>query len=276
MTVHSAEAYIERAVEFAEGLRHEYLDADGNRLAPVTPEQPIMASALEVNTASSAAQPHSAQAKPSKDDKATLASSEPAAAASAAPAPANVKQAAAAAPHDAELAAVAPPRSEIALRRGPQAPSGTVTRRESGELAELRRKLFLTRDRHDGLFDTLAWTRALEKGYEEAWRVSKTRRCDTRLALTTCHRSAGSQALTSRTRPSGMHCPSRRPRSAPATSGCDAGAAPRGFIQPTFPFLSPDMTCTTSRPSHPLPRRHARAAWQTAMLGRPKGSRCGC
>lgn len=38
-----------------------------------------------------------------------------------------------------------------------------------GELASLRRNLFMNRDTMP-LFDTLRWTRNLEKGYEEAWR----------------------------------------------------------------------------------------------------------
>lgn len=38
-----------------------------------------------------------------------------------------------------------------------------------GELATLRRDLFFNRETMP-LFDTLRWTRNLEKGYEEAWR----------------------------------------------------------------------------------------------------------
>lgn len=39
----------------------------------------------------------------------------------------------------------------------------------SGELYDLRRALFLSRSTSP-LFDTQAWVRDLEKGYEEAWR----------------------------------------------------------------------------------------------------------
>ncbi|WFC96686.1 hypothetical protein MBRA1_003349 [Malassezia brasiliensis] len=48
----------------------------------------------------------------------------------------------------------------------------TLFRRGHGELMDLRRRLFLARDRRDKcpLFDTRGWTRALEAGYQEAWR----------------------------------------------------------------------------------------------------------
>lgn len=48
-------------------------------------------------------------------------------------------------------------------------PSGERERRGHGELIDLRRGLFLNRDRMP-LFDTAQWTRHLEKGYQEAWR----------------------------------------------------------------------------------------------------------
>ncbi|KAI0365250.1 TPR-like protein [Pilatotrama ljubarskyi] len=48
-------------------------------------------------------------------------------------------------------------------------PSGAVLPRGQGELVELRRNIFLNRDRMP-LFDTLRWTRNLEKGLREAWR----------------------------------------------------------------------------------------------------------
>ncbi|OBZ79822.1 putative UDP-N-acetylglucosamine--peptide N-acetylglucosaminyltransferase SEC [Grifola frondosa] len=47
--------------------------------------------------------------------------------------------------------------------------SGKILRREQGELMELRRNLFLNRDTMP-LFDTVRWTRNLEKGLREAWR----------------------------------------------------------------------------------------------------------
>lgn len=42
-------------------------------------------------------------------------------------------------------------------------------RRGKGELMELRRSLYLSRDKMP-LFDTQRWTRNLEKGLTEAWR----------------------------------------------------------------------------------------------------------
>ncbi|OJT15839.1 hypothetical protein TRAPUB_3437 [Trametes pubescens] len=47
--------------------------------------------------------------------------------------------------------------------------SGAVLPRGEGELVALRRSLFLARDRMP-LFDTVRWTRNLEKGLQEAWR----------------------------------------------------------------------------------------------------------
>ncbi|KAI8995630.1 TPR-like protein [Trametes punicea] len=48
-------------------------------------------------------------------------------------------------------------------------PSGAVLPRGQGELVQLRRNIYLNRDRMP-LFDTLRWTRNLEKGLKEAWR----------------------------------------------------------------------------------------------------------
>ena len=48
-------------------------------------------------------------------------------------------------------------------------PSGSVLPRGHGELVSLRRNLYLNRDKMP-LFDTLRWTRNIEKGYQEAWR----------------------------------------------------------------------------------------------------------
>ncbi|KZT02719.1 glycosyltransferase family 41 protein [Laetiporus sulphureus 93-53] len=47
--------------------------------------------------------------------------------------------------------------------------SGTVVPRGRGTLMSLRRNIFLNRDRMP-LFDTMRWTRNLEKGLREAWR----------------------------------------------------------------------------------------------------------
>ncbi|KAI0756987.1 TPR-like protein [Daedaleopsis nitida] len=48
-------------------------------------------------------------------------------------------------------------------------PSGAALPRGQGELMELRRNMYLNRDNMP-LFDTLRWTRNLEKAYREAWR----------------------------------------------------------------------------------------------------------
>ncbi|CEP11953.1 hypothetical protein [Parasitella parasitica] len=47
--------------------------------------------------------------------------------------------------------------------------TGSVLRRGHGSLMNLRKKLFLTREQ-SRLFDTLRWTRNLERGYSEAWK----------------------------------------------------------------------------------------------------------
>ena len=47
--------------------------------------------------------------------------------------------------------------------------SGAIRRRGRGDLMELRRNLYLNREEMP-LFDTLRWTRNLEKGLAEAWR----------------------------------------------------------------------------------------------------------
>ena len=48
-------------------------------------------------------------------------------------------------------------------------PSGAVVPRGRGELIKLRRNIFLNRDTAP-LFDTMRWTRNVEKGFREAWR----------------------------------------------------------------------------------------------------------
>lgn len=47
--------------------------------------------------------------------------------------------------------------------------NGVTTLRGQGEVVALRRNLFLNRDRMP-LFDTVRWTRNIEKAYWEAWR----------------------------------------------------------------------------------------------------------
>ncbi|GAA6000119.1 hypothetical protein JCM5350_004281, partial [Sporobolomyces pararoseus] len=51
----------------------------------------------------------------------------------------------------------------------PETIQSRLQRRGSGELSELRKKLFLTRE-HSPLFDTKRWTGNLEKGLIEAWK----------------------------------------------------------------------------------------------------------
>lgn len=48
-------------------------------------------------------------------------------------------------------------------------PDGTSLPRGKGELYELRKALFLSREQSP-LFDTVRWTRALEKTYSEVWK----------------------------------------------------------------------------------------------------------
>ncbi|CAD6900755.1 unnamed protein product [Tilletia controversa] len=154
MIVDSEQAYEDRAVDLAFGLQHEFIDSAGNVMPPVERPKGMTAACLVVNTAAVNAQPHGTSgAAPVNPASAAPASSSSAAAASA----------------STGVAEASPDRSSIILEPGISAPPGTVSRRGVGELAELRRKLFLTRDKN-ALFDTREWTRALERGYEEAWR----------------------------------------------------------------------------------------------------------
>lgn len=60
--------------------------------------------------------------------------------------------------------------TEDAVKGAMRVPEGrAIFRRGSGELMDLRRRLFLSRDKCP-LFNTRGWTRALEAGYHEAWR----------------------------------------------------------------------------------------------------------
>lgn len=139
MIVDSEQAYEDHAVQLANSVAYSYVDRIGHVLEPVTPARGTTAAALGAAAAPAISQPGG-------------------------PGTAPLPQV----PH-AELAAAAPPRESIFIARGPQAPPGAVSRRGHGELSDLRRHLFLTRDKIP-LFDTRAWTRALERGYEEAWR----------------------------------------------------------------------------------------------------------
>ncbi|KAK0553606.1 hypothetical protein OC846_002447 [Tilletia horrida] len=153
MIVGSEQEYEDRAVQLALELQHEYIDANGNVQAPVERPSGLTAACLVVNSAAPTAQPHGTSGAAPVNP----ASAAPASSATTVP---TVTP---------EVAEASPDRSSILLEPGLSAPPGTVTRRGVGELAELRRKLFMTRDKN-ALFDTRAWTRALERGYEEAWR----------------------------------------------------------------------------------------------------------
>lgn len=60
-----------------------------------------------------------------------------------------------------------------------------------GDLIELRKALFLTRD-HSRLFDTSRWVRNLEKGYLEAWKRWESKTDDSAFSLTYKHQSSDS------------------------------------------------------------------------------------
>ncbi|KAN0063226.1 hypothetical protein ACQY0O_004390 [Thecaphora frezii] len=173
MEVDSEQAYEDRAVKLAESVRYTYVDGDGKPLAmpPVDADAPPkFASCLEADARSVTAQPHasnpSGQAQPVQVAPA---------AGGPAPAPAGVEQTAQANQHDSNaqtdpaLRAALPPRASIRLPASFDPPTSAQSRRGSGELSQLRRNLFVTRDTIP-LFDTRRWVRDLEKGYAEAWR----------------------------------------------------------------------------------------------------------
>jgi predicted O-linked N-acetylglucosamine transferase (SPINDLY family) len=158
MIVDSEEAYEERAVALANSLRYTYVDQAGRELKPVVDESKVYADALFFNTSKSSARMHN-------NDKMTVDEGS-----QDAPAPANVKKAARETTRtDGQVIDPLSPRSSICLGQyGVRGPPETVFRRAKGELAELRRTLFLTRD-VSRLFDTPRWVRHLEHGYQEAW-----------------------------------------------------------------------------------------------------------
>lgn len=130
LVVHSEEAYVDRAVELANSIRYSYEEVASQPNGP--PER------HEV--------PHPIpDVPPSKltDEMLTVKCTEQ-----------TVKGTMQAASHP------------------PYPPTPKLIRRGHGELMDLRRRLFLARDRRDKcpLFDTRGWTRALEAGYQEAWR----------------------------------------------------------------------------------------------------------
>lgn len=166
LIVDSEQAYEERAVELASGLSYTYVDGQGRALEPVQARGKITAEAFKFNAASSSAQPHSAQQPQGQQSQGTANLD---ADRHSAMAPANVGQAAAVSSKSTAEEDLARDSVELVNRGEPQGPPGATTRRGHGELSELRKMLFLTRDKNP-LFDTRGWTRALERGYEEAWK----------------------------------------------------------------------------------------------------------
>lgn len=170
MIVQSEEEYEQRAVELAQGVQYTYVDGQGRLLTPMKREGLIPADALEINKDSASAMPHSvpsqSQSNSHSQEHQQQQQQQPRGT-TADPAPANVKEAASSSEstHSASLH-----RKDITLTTdlGMQAPPGTVSRRCHGDLADLRKKLFLSRDQ-SRLFDTKRWVANLERGYKEAW-----------------------------------------------------------------------------------------------------------
>ena len=162
LIVRNEREYEDRAVQLALGLQCDYINSSGHVLPPAMPATPtITADHLKINTAASSAIPHGAsgtQASQAQQGQGNAPVSKAAVETTAAQQIA--KHAAAQVTADA---------SKIHLPRGPQAPPGTVSRRGKGELSDLRKHLFLTREQ-SSLFDTRGWVQALERGCEEAWR----------------------------------------------------------------------------------------------------------
>lgn len=166
MIVDSEQAYEDRAVELATGLTYVYVDENEKPLQVVQQQRKVHADALKFDNSSSSATPHGAAVSSKKGQKheeqppSSVAADE-------APAPSNLHVAATAS-HAQEDPL--PERSQICLATSDYAaPFQAVSRRGQGELAEMRKTLFLTRD-SNRLFDTRLWVRHLEQGYMEAWR----------------------------------------------------------------------------------------------------------
>lgn len=186
MIVDSEKAYEDRAVELAKSLTYTYVNSRGEKLKAVSSSiDTIQADSLEINKDSSSAMLHgqpanghssssnSSSSSSGSGNGGTFASNQTNQGTTADPAPANVKQAAAVAQaslsSQTKAASFSADRQQITLpSHGEQAPAETASRRSHGPLADLRRKLFLTRDTNR-LFDTKRWVVNLEKGYKEAW-----------------------------------------------------------------------------------------------------------
>lgn len=183
MIVNSVEDYIGRVVELAEFVHYQYVDTEGHVLEPVPSAQPIKASELLRLGASAklaaAAQQQAATAGPQgqvnndgshwQGDANGVNGASGGSSSGTVPAPVTVQQSSMHTSHSA-VEAVSPPCESMVLTQARlQAPPRTSSRRGSGELLELRKRLYVTRDTSP-LFDTEQWTRDLEKGYIEAWR----------------------------------------------------------------------------------------------------------
>lgn len=170
MIVNSEQAYEDRAVHLAQSLSYTYVNENGMSLKAEQPkkgEDVVQADALSFNAKSSSAAQHTAVNSTGQQVQQQIQK------ANEAPAPANVKKAEAESKKEEqkqENLDPLPPRSRIELAKvGPQAPPATDSRRSHGELSDLRKELFLSRDSNK-LFDTQRWVRHLERGYEEAWK----------------------------------------------------------------------------------------------------------
>ena len=206
MTVQSEREYEDRAVSLAESVRYVYFDERGEEVRAVVEEGKVRyASELEADPKSVAAQPHGSSASASgpaqngavqskgriepeqasqntsnavsggEEASTKRARSSSILPGSPAPAPTGVSLAEAAkqtdrtTSTDPALLSALPPRHAIRLPPSPDYPGAITRRAADGEVASLRKKLFLTRETQSKLFDTRQWTRDLEKGFQEAW-----------------------------------------------------------------------------------------------------------
>lgn len=174
MIVDSVDQYVHRAVELAKSVHYDYVDSRGQSLDAVPPAGPVKASELvRLGASAKVAAKEQQQAATTGAQGAEHASPTRRGATrtgkEVVPAPVTMQQSSMHASQSV-LDAVNPPRESMVLTQvGLQAPPGAVSRRGSGELLELRKSLYTTRDTSP-LFDTERWMRDLERGYAEAWR----------------------------------------------------------------------------------------------------------
>jgi len=159
MVVNSEREYEDKAVELATSVKYVYVDRGSRALEPGL-GSPTNAGELRANSSATSAQPHgSGSAVGNSQGQGVLSSTSSA----------TQSQVSEVVDKSVSAWGAAPPRSSLLIAAGPSAPPGAVSRLSSGSLSALRRSLFLTRER-SSLFDTRGWVRALERGYEEAWR----------------------------------------------------------------------------------------------------------